>query len=50
MNWALMANGAWDYPADALGFIPGITLDLNQPGWAIRYGCERFRRAHVFAC
>ena len=38
MNWSLMANGAWDYPADALGYIPGLTFDLNQPEWAIRYG------------
>src|SRR5258706_4588989 len=38
LNWALMANGAWDYPADALGFIPGLSLDLNQPQWAARYG------------
>jgi high affinity Mn2+ porin len=38
LNWALMANGAWDYPADALGFVPGLTLDLNQPQWAARYG------------
>jgi len=38
LNWALMANGAWDYPADALGFIPGLTLDWNQKQWAARYG------------
>src|SRR5947199_4214411 len=38
LNWALMANGAWDYPADALGFIPGMAVELNQPKWAARYG------------
>jgi high affinity Mn2+ porin len=38
MNWALMANAAWDYPADSLGFDTGITVELNQPKWALRYG------------
>jgi high affinity Mn2+ porin len=38
MNWALMANEAWDYPGDSLGYITGFTAELNQPQWAIRYG------------
>lgn len=38
MNWALMANEAWDYPADSLGYMNGFTAELNQPKWAIRYG------------
>jgi high affinity Mn2+ porin len=38
MNWALMANEAWDYPADALGYITGFAAELNQPGWTLRYG------------
>jgi high affinity Mn2+ porin len=38
MNWALMGNEAWDYPADALGYITGFAAELNQPGWALRYG------------
>ena len=38
MNWAFMANEAWDYPADALGYITGFAAELNQPGWAVRYG------------
>jgi len=38
MNWSLMANGAWDYPGDALGFITGFVTELNQPTWALRYG------------
>jgi len=38
MNWALMANEAWDYPADAIGFTTGIALELNQPDWTLRYG------------
>lgn len=38
MNWALMANEAWDYPADSLGYMTGFTAELNQPRWAVRYG------------
>ncbi len=37
-NWALMANEAWDYPADPLGYITGFVADLNQPHWAVRFG------------
>jgi high affinity Mn2+ porin len=38
MNWALMANEAWDYPADSLGYMTGFAAELNQPHWAVRYG------------
>ena len=38
MNWALMANAAWDYPADALGYTTGTALELYTPRWALRYG------------
>jgi high affinity Mn2+ porin len=38
MNWALMANEAWDYPGDSLGYITGFAAELNQPTWAVRYG------------
>ena len=38
MNWGLMANEAWDYPADSLGYMTGIAVELNQPHWALRYG------------
>jgi high affinity Mn2+ porin len=38
MSWAFMANEAWDYPADPLGFISGFAAELNQPKWAVRYG------------
>ena len=31
MNWGLMANEAWDYPADSLGYITGFAAELNQP-------------------
>lgn len=38
MNWALMANEAWDFPADSLGYITGFAAELNQPFWTLRYG------------
>jgi high affinity Mn2+ porin len=38
MDWALMANEAWDYPADSLGYMTGFAAELYQPGWAVRYG------------
>ncbi len=38
MNWSLMANEAWDFPADSLGYITGFAAELNQPQWAVRYG------------
>ncbi len=38
MSWALMANEAWDYPADSLGYTTGLALELDQPKWALRYG------------
>jgi len=38
MNWALMANEAWDYPADAIGYTTGLAIELNQPNWTVRYG------------
>jgi high affinity Mn2+ porin len=38
INWALMANEAWDYPADSLGYMTGFAAELNQPHWTLRYG------------
>ncbi len=38
LNWGLVANEAWDYPADSIGFTTGLAVELNQPQWAIRYG------------
>ncbi len=39
MNWALTANGAWDYAADLEGYTYGIYLEFNQKDWAVR-GCS----------
>ena len=38
MSWSLMANEAWDYPADSLGFTTGAAIEWNGPKWAWRYG------------
>ena len=38
LNWALMANEAWDYPADSLGYTSGFAAELNEPQWTLRYG------------
>jgi high affinity Mn2+ porin len=36
MNWALMSNGAWDYPANTRGYTDGIALEYINPSWAVR--------------
>jgi len=38
MNWALVANAAWDYPADSLGYTTCISTELTRPKWTMRYG------------
>jgi high affinity Mn2+ porin len=38
MNWALMANEVWDYPANTLGFTNGAAVELNTRTWAGRLG------------
>ena len=38
LDWSLMANNAWDFPADSLGYMTGATAELNQRRWALRYG------------
>ena len=37
MNWALMDNGAWDYPANTRGYVLGATAELGQPNWTLRF-------------
>jgi high affinity Mn2+ porin len=36
-NWALMGNGAWDYPADTKGYDNGTVLEWVNPKWAMRF-------------
>ena len=38
MNWALLDAGAFDYAADAFGYTQGLSLELNQKRWALRWG------------
>ena len=35
-NWALMGNGAWDYPANVRGYDYGLAGEFVRPKWAIR--------------
>jgi len=41
LNWALVSNGAWDYPADTKGYTQGLALEYNQPNWTLRWGSFR---------
>jgi high affinity Mn2+ porin len=36
LNWSLMSNGAWDYPANTRGYTMGVVAELIKPTWAIR--------------
>ena len=36
LNWALMTNGAWDYPADVRGYTVGTMLELTMKQWSLR--------------
>jgi high affinity Mn2+ porin len=38
VNWGAVDAIAFDYPADALGYEEGATIELNQKGCALRYG------------
>ena len=38
LNWSIWASGAFDYPADSVGFTWGVAAELNQPNWAVRLG------------
>jgi high affinity Mn2+ porin len=37
MNWSLMDNAAWDYPANTRGYALGATAELGQPDWTLRF-------------
>jgi high affinity Mn2+ porin len=36
MNWALMYNGAWDYPADVRGYTVAAMQELTMRSWSLR--------------
>jgi len=37
MNWSLMDNGAWDYPANTRGYVIGSHFELGMPTWTLRF-------------
>jgi carbohydrate-selective porin OprB len=38
LNWALMGQAAWDYPADTRGYTWGYAAEFYWDAWALRYG------------
>jgi high affinity Mn2+ porin len=38
LNWSIWASGAFDYPADRLGFSWGLMAELNRKNFAVRAG------------
>jgi high affinity Mn2+ porin len=36
MNWSLMSNGAWDYPADTRGYTAGLYQEFKSQKWSVR--------------
>jgi high affinity Mn2+ porin len=38
LNWSLMYNGAWDYPANTRGYTYGGAAEFNTRYFAARYG------------
>jgi hypothetical protein len=37
MGWAVMFNGAWDYPADVRGYTWGWVHEVHLRNWSFRY-------------
>jgi len=37
MNWSMIYNGAWDFPADVRGYSYGMAVDFNHKYWAVRW-------------
>jgi high affinity Mn2+ porin len=37
MGWAVMYNGAWDYPADTRGYTWGWVHEFHTRDWSLRY-------------
>lgn len=44
MNWALVNNPAWDYPANALGVTNGASAELSVGSWTARAGIFQVSR------
>jgi high affinity Mn2+ porin len=37
VEWAVMFNGAWDYPADTRGYTWGWMHEFHARNWSLRY-------------
>lgn len=44
MGWAIMYNGAWDYPADTRGYTWGWVHEFHTRRWSLRYGSAAMPR------
>jgi high affinity Mn2+ porin len=44
MGWAVMYNGAWDYPADVRGYTWGWVHELHRRNWSLRYASAAMPR------
>ena len=44
MGWAIMYNGAWDYPADTRGYTWGWVHELHTRNWSFRYASAAMPR------
>jgi high affinity Mn2+ porin len=44
MGWAVMYNGAWDYPADVRGYTWGWVHEFHARHWSVRYASAAMPR------
>ncbi|HEV3331186.1 MAG TPA: carbohydrate porin [Bryobacteraceae bacterium] len=44
IGWAIMYNGAWDYPADTRGYTWGWVHELHTKHWSFRYASAAMPR------
>jgi high affinity Mn2+ porin len=44
MGWAIMYNGAWDYPADTRGYTWGWVHEFHTRNWSLRYASAAMPR------
>jgi len=44
MGWAVMYNGAWDYPADVRGYTWGWVHEIHTRNWSFRYASAAMSR------
>lgn len=36
LNWSLMSNAAWDYPADVRGYTMALTVQYHKDNWQVQ--------------